>query len=127
MMLQRTNLREYLCDEESEDAVVNTILNNLAFYQNIDTGESALNLSGAIYNWFIGECVKHNHYIFFTGEQYEKLHGLYKHLVLNLRKISGVDNPSSAIKRIVKRHRKNLIDIIDDVHGMNSRDINILP
>mgnify|MGYP001809718602 CR=1 FL=1 len=105
----------YLEDGESERRMVDSICENLAFYQNIDTGEKVGGFAGSIYNWFIRECVGRNQYLVFPESAYASIFGRYKALVTELRKLSRTETTERTreeVARVVKEHRRALIAIV---------------
>ena len=105
----------YLEDGESERRMVDSICENLAFYQNIDTGEKVGGFAGSIYNWFIRECVGRNQYLVFPESAYAAIFGRYKTLVTELRRLPRTEiaqRTREAVARVVKEHRRALIAIV---------------
>ncbi|MFA6506198.1 MAG: hypothetical protein WCT14_08875 [Treponemataceae bacterium] len=127
MKLEETNVIEYLRAVETKEAVVDAIVDNLVYYQNLDTAEAALDYSGSIYNWFLGECVSRNQYAVFTERQYEQIHALYIKFVFALRGLASAEAARSDILRIVGEHRRALIDILREVDGLEPLARTILP
>ena len=108
----------YLGEPESDRRMAATILENLAFYQNVDTDEKLDEFTGSIYNWFIRECVGRNQYLVFPERAYERIFGLYKRLVVRLRGVArdrGSDDAERTILGIVREHRTALIAIVRDI------------
>lgn len=121
-MTDFAELIAYLGDRESERRMAATILENLAFYQNVDTDEKLDEFTGTIYNWFIRECVGRNQYLVFPERAYERIFGLYRRLVSRLRGISrdkGDAAATQAILAVVREHRAALIAIVRDIDPAN--------
>ena len=114
-MADISTLIAYLEDGESERRMVDSICENLAFYQNIDTSEKVGEFAGSIYNWFIRECVGRNQYLVFPESAYASIFGRYKTLVTELRKLSRTETTERTreeVARVVKEHRRALIAIV---------------
>jgi hypothetical protein len=132
-MTDFAGLIAYLGDPESERRMAATILENLAFYQNVDTDEKLDEFTGSIYNWFIRECVGRNQYLVFPERAYERIFALYKRLVARLRGVArerGNADAARAILGIVREHRAALIAIvrgIDPAGTSRASDGVILP
>jgi len=107
----------YLSDADTESAMERRILANLAYYQNIDPGEKTEALAGAIYNWFIRECVRRNQYLEFPEAAYREVFARYRDLVARLRGLARDGSPEDAVTRVVREHRLALIAIVKGISG----------
>ena len=107
----------YLSDADTESAMARRILANLSYYQNIDTGEKTEALAGAIYDWFMRECVKRNQYLEFPEATYREIFSLYRDLVASLRSLAGDCSTESAVTGVVRKHRLALISIVREISG----------
>jgi hypothetical protein len=131
-----TSLVEYLGDAETEEFMVGAIMDNLAFYQNIDTNEKTSEFSGSIYNWFIRECVSRNQYLRFPEKAYRQILDLYRALVTGLRKIGSANANAGVseghrerdeVQNLVREHRRKLITILSSVSDTDRKNLTILP
>lgn len=117
----------YLKDGESESFMTRSILENLAFYQNIDTDERADAFAGSIYNWFIRECVRRNQYLVFPEETYSAVFALYRRLVIALRALPPEDATEETIRALVREHRHSLVETARVIPGIGRETGAILP
>jgi hypothetical protein len=143
---QTAALVAYLENEDTAETMVASILDNLAFYQNIDVGERVDQFAGAIYNWFIRECVGHNQYLVISQDAYGRVFDLYRRLVLRLKTLprcpaspantANTTDPAAqaerdglrdAVRATVHEHRRELISILSSVGGPPPRDSVLLP
>ncbi len=120
------NIVGYLQNENSEKLIIKTILENLLYYQGINTNQKVEDFSGALYNYFVHECVMNNQYICLSTHEYNGVLNLYKELIYNLRALSIDDILYEDVKTIVKNHRKKLIEIISSKDDESDKKI-IIP
>ena len=120
------NIVGYLQNENSEKLIIKMILENILYYQAINTNKKVEDFSGTLYNYFVHECVMNNQYIYLSKNEYNSIHNLYKELIYNLRALNINDVSYDDIKAIVKNHREKLIGIITSKADAIERDI-IIP
>jgi hypothetical protein len=126
MHIQETDLITYLQDCKTEDSIVQLIFNNVEQYKKIDTNEAKNSYTAIVYNWFLNECIKRNQYLYFSTNKYERIQNLYKQLVLKLVELP-IGTSITAIRKIVKEHRKNLIKILEEVEGISEEKRFLFP
>ena len=103
---------DYLKAEHTRQAIVTTIIDNILLYQRINTEEKIQELNGALYNYFVSECVQNDQYLPLTNSAINRINEIYKRLILQLRAVNVHAVDRLEIERIVIRHRKELIEVI---------------
>ncbi len=129
-MTDAEGLIAYLEDGESARAAIASIVDNLAFYQNLDASERIDAFAGSIYNWFIRECVGRNQYLVFPESSYKRIFALYRDLIIKLRGISREGNrvdAEKAVEGIVLAHRANLVSVIRGIAREETGDRAVFP
>jgi hypothetical protein len=120
----------YLEDGDSARAAISSIVDNLAFYQNLDASERVDAFAGSIYNWFIRECVGRNQYLVFQESSYKRIFALYRDLIIRLRGLSrGSERVDAerAVAKIVLAHRANLVAVIKEIAREDQNDRAVFP
>jgi hypothetical protein len=117
----------YLTDANTESETARKIIDNLSYYQNIDPGEKTEALAGAIYDWFIRECVSRDQYLEIPEAAYREIFALYRNLVARLRSLANDDTSEGAVTRVVREHRLALISVIRGISGTPRAKGSILP
>ena len=129
-MTDAEGLIAYLEDGESARVAIASILDNLAFYQNLDASERVDAFAGSIYNWFIRECVGRNQYLVFPESSYRRIFALYRDLIVRLRGVSrGIErvDAEKAVEGIVRAHRANLVSVIRGIAREEAGDRAVFP
>ncbi|WP_320128786.1 hypothetical protein [uncultured Sphaerochaeta sp.] len=104
------NIITYLSSEETKNAIMHLIGENLSLYQGIDTEEKIQSLTGSLYNYFVLECVQNNQYVSLSNETIDAVNSIYRNLIKNLRGVAVSSSTSmDNLEIIVQNHRKRLI------------------